>query len=57
MFGGLQFLHQQVVTQEVALSSRQPGQELVFQKLELNLEHVLLFGQFTLQSFKSASLE
>lgn len=53
VFGGLQFLHQQVVAQEVALSRRQPGQELVFQKLELNLEHVLLFGQFALHRFKS----
>lgn len=56
VFGGLQFLHQQVVTQEVALSRREPGQELIFQKLELNLEHVLLFGQLALHRFKSVLL-
>lgn len=49
VFGGLKFLHQHVVTQEVALCSRQPGQQLILQKLQLNLEHVLLFGQFALQ--------
>lgn len=49
VLGGLQLLHQHVVTQEVALSGRQPGQQLVLQQLQLDLEHVLLFGQITLQ--------
>ena len=48
VLGGLELLHQHVVTQEVALCSRQPGQQLVLQKLQLDLEHVLLLGQFTL---------
>ncbi len=56
VLGGLELLHQHVVTQEVALCGRQPGQQLVLQKLQLNLEHVLLFGQFTLQGVYTNSL-
>lgn len=50
-FGGLKFLHQHVVTQEITLCSKQPGQQLILQKLQLNLEHILLSGQFTLQIY------
>lgn len=57
MLGGLELLHQHVVTQKVALRSRQPSQQLVLQKLQLNLEHVLLFGQFTLEKVHTYSLD
>lgn len=47
--GGLEFLHQQGVDEEVTFRCRQSGEQLVFQELQLNLKHVLLFCEFTLQ--------
>ena len=57
VFGGLQLLHQDVVSQEVALCSRQPGQQLILQDLQLNLKQVLLLGQITLSHRHTHTLE